>query len=131
MTDRLINFIIKFTEYKLTVKVMKNLVIALAMMTGLTFYGNALDNRPVKNSVKSEKSARTLKKQQVSKANLPKDARQYIKENFPANGFVYAVKQGTNSEGTIYEVGIAMEDKLSILEFDAKGETLSERMTDK
>ncbi|WP_146171724.1 hypothetical protein [Flavobacterium magnum] len=110
---------------------MKNLVIALAMMTGLTFYGNALDNRPVKNSVKSEKSARTLKKQQVSKANLPKDARQYIKENFPANGFVYAVKQGTNSEGTIYEVGIAMEDKLSILEFDAKGETLSERMTDK
>lgn len=106
---------------------MKNLIIAIAMMTGVAFYGNSGDIK-----VSDDASAsKTTKKHQVGKSSLPKDARQYMKENFPANGFTYAMRINNGSGEAIYEVGIAMDGKLSILEFDERGETLSERMTNK
>ncbi|AWI25342.1 hypothetical protein [Flavobacterium pallidum] len=109
---------------------MKNLVATMMMIAGVAFYGNTAhagtgDSSPLSPELKSAKM------EPIKMANLPKDARQYIKENFPSKGVTYVSKHKAASGETVYEVGVAMEGKLSILEFDAKGELLNEKVAKK
>lgn len=54
--------------------------------------------------------------------DLPKAAMQYIKENYPVTRVKYVTKTRNNNGETIYEVGVKMENKLYVVQFDSKGE---------
>jgi hypothetical protein len=111
---------------------MKNLIAAIAMITGITCYGNSGNIRTAGDfSPANTVTTSSVKAEPIKMANLPKDARQYIKENFPAKGITYASKTKNSAGDVIYEVGITMEGKLSILQFDKKGELLNEKVAGK
>lgn len=58
--------------------------------------------------------------------SLPKDAFQFIKENYPLRQIQEVSKLKSDDSAVKYEVAIQMEGKTQIVQFDKKGELVNE-----
>ncbi|WP_291082591.1 hypothetical protein [Flavobacterium sp. BFFFF1] len=98
---------------------MKTMITTFAVFLSVTAFGNFESKQPA-----SLKTAEV--KAPVRMSNLPKEARQFIKENYPAKAVTYVSKMKDKKGGTVYEVGLKVDDELYIIQFDAQGELISE-----
>lgn len=107
---------------------MKNLIVAIAVIFSLTVMAGTENKvKPGKGIPVSEKSALgTYKyKEALKMSNLPKDVRQFLKENYPLRQ-VKEVSKVRGDGDAAYEVGILLDGKMSVIQFDKKGEFIIE-----
>ncbi len=105
---------------------MKNLFIIL-MFLGIVTMAHAQRNEENKNTSMNPATA-TLdgNKEAVPLSKLPKDAVNYIKENYPVTKIREISKIKNSGNNVMYEVKVNIEGKIAVVQFDKKGELINE-----
>jgi hypothetical protein len=111
---------------------MKNLFV-IAMLLGVAATGSAQQNKGnddvsmnSPNATAYSESALQVNRESIPLNKLPKDAVKYIKENYPMRQIRQIHKVRNNGNGVKYEVKVNIEGKISIVQFDKKGELVDE-----
>lgn len=99
---------------------MKRLIITV-VVAGMTVMSPvfASNDTPESNTLVQNKMSLN---ERIRMSQLPKDAQNYLKENYPIRS-IQSITRSKGSDGkAMYEVAVRIEGNTTVLKFDSKGE---------